>query len=148
MSTKQYIIRQRRDVDQFRANDAKYLEYKADHTELKDNLKSTFAQIQSLAVDFPDETERQAQLGVLDETMTQLTELIKMNEQETDIYVGTKFREFKARYPGMLKLFLSGDYDNDAFVNALDTLTLLEQGKINLEQGKEMGYRRYGNQPQ
>jgi hypothetical protein len=145
MSTKQYIIRKRKEVEQFRKNDRKYLEFLSEHTELKDRLKSTFAQIQSLATDFPDQDERATQLGVLDETMTQLSELIKMNEQETDEYVGTQFTEFKSRYPGMLKLFLSGDYDHDAFINALDTLTLLEQGKINLEQGKEMGYHRYGN---
>jgi hypothetical protein len=145
MSTKQYILRQRKIVDKFRRDDSKYVEFLTEHTELKDRLKSTFAQIQSLATDFPDQAERTVQLGVLDETMTQLSELIKMNEQETDEYVGTQFREFKSRYPGMLKLFLSGDYDQTAFIHALDTLTLLEQGKINLEQGKEMGYHRYGN---
>jgi hypothetical protein len=142
MSTKQYIIRKRKEIDQFRRSDRQYLELNTEHTELKDRLKDTFAQIQSLATDFPDETERRSQLGVLDETMTQLSELIKMNEQEIDVYVGTKFSDFKARYPGMLKLFLSGDYDQDAFIHALDTVTLLEQGKINLEQGKEMGFHR------
>lgn len=145
MSTKQYILRKRKEVDQFRHNDRKYREMLSEHAELKDRLKSTFAQIQSLATDFPNEAERATQLGVLDETMTQLSELIKMNEQETDQYVGTKFSDFKARYAGMLKMFLTGDYDQAAFIHALDTLTLLEQGKINLEEGKEMGYHRFAN---
>ena len=143
MSTKQYIIRKRKEVDQFRQNDRQYLDLIADHADLKSRAKDAFEQIQRLAEYFPDEAERRTQLGVLDETMTQLSELIKMNEQETDIYVTGKFTDFKSRYPGMLKLFLSGDYDNEAFIHALDTVTLLEQGRINLEQGKEMGFHRY-----
>lgn len=145
MTTKQYMLRKRREIDNFRKKDRKYLELKSEYDELKEKAQSTFAQIQSLADDFPDEEERKNQLGVLDDSMTQLTELLKLQEQEIDVYAGSKFPEFKQRYPGIFKMFLKGDVDNNAFTHVLDTLTLLEQGQITLEQGKEMGWQRFHN---
>jgi len=135
----------RRSIDQFRRTDRQYREHLDEHAELKSDLQSTFAQIQSLADDFPDEEERKVQLGVLDQAMTQLSELIKLNEEETSEYAGSKFLEFKTRYPGIFKMFLKGDIDQQAFDHVLDTLTLLEQGQISLEEGKEMGYYAFAN---
>lgn len=143
MSTKNYILRMRKEVNQFRQHDKRYQELMSEHGEIKDSLQQTFQKIQSLADDFPDEEERKQMLGTLDETMTQLSELIKMNEEEIDNYVSQKFEQFKSRYPGIFKMFLKGEVDNDALTHVLNTLTLLEQGQITLEQGKEMGYHRF-----
>tara|TARA_R100001163_G_C5068192_1_gene208146 strand:+ start:6150 stop:6560 length:411 start_codon:yes stop_codon:yes gene_type:complete len=133
----------RKEIDKFRMKDKKYHELNDEHSDLKTELQSNFAKIQSLADDFPDEEERKQQLGLLDETMTQLSELIKMNEEEIDLYAGNKFPEFKRRYPGIFKMFLKGNIDNSAFTHVLDTLTLVEEGQISLETGKEMGYHRF-----
>lgn len=143
MSTKQYMVRKRKEIGNFTKKDKKYQRLKKEYEEYKERAQSTFAQIQSLADDFPDEQERATQLGILDDTMSQLNELLKMSEEEIDLYAGSKFPEFKRRYPGIFKMFLKGDVDNNAFNHALDTLTLLEQGQISLEQGKQMGYNRF-----
>jgi hypothetical protein len=139
------MLRKRREINNFRKSDRRYLELQGEYNELKEKAQSTFAQIQSLADDFPDEEERKTQLGILDDSMTQLTELLKLSEQEVDLYAGSKFPEFKQRYPGIFKMFLKGEVDDKAFTHVLDTLTLLEQGQITLEQGKEMGWRRFHN---
>lgn len=133
----------RKEINQFRQEDQRYQELSVEHQEIKDSLQQTFRRIQNLENDFPDEKERNEMLGTLDETMTQLSELIKMSEEEIDNYVSQKFEQFKSRYPTIFKMFLKGDVDNEALSHVLDTLTLLEQGQITLEQGKEMGYHRF-----
>jgi hypothetical protein len=145
MSLIQYILKKRKEIDQFRKRDKIYLKFSKEHQDLKDQIQCTFAQIQRLSDDFPDEQERNAQLTILDDSMTQLSELIKMNEQETEEHCAKKFPEFHRRYPGIFKMFISGNVDTTALNHVLDTLTMVERGQITIEQGKEMGYQRFMN---
>lgn len=143
MSTKSYILRNKRLVDTFRQEDEKYLKMKTEHSELRAKINQTFAQIKNLEQDYPEEEERSKVFATLDDTMTQLSELIKMTEQEIDEYCLEKFPNFKAKYPTIFKLFLEGNVQPRTLNHVLDTLTKVEEGQISLERGKEIGYRRY-----
>lgn len=145
MSLKQYILKKRKEIDQFRKRDRTYIKFIREHQELKDQIQKTFAQIQTLGDEFPDEQERNGQLTILDDSMSQLSELIKINEQETEEHCAKKFPEFHRRYPGIFKMFISGKVDTAALNHCLDTLTMVERGQITIEQGKEIGYQRFMN---
>lgn len=143
MTTKAYILNMKKEINTFAKKDVRYIELTAEHKELKSGLRETYAKLEKLGVDFPNEDERNEMFKTLDENMTHLSELIKLNEQETEEYLNSKFEDFKNRYPTIFKRFLDNDLDGQALTHALDTLTLLERGQITREQGNEMGYTKF-----
>lgn len=146
MTTKAYMLRMKKEINTFGKNDKRYNEFVKEHNEYKEALRETYAKIKNLGEEYPNEEERNSIFATLDENMSHLSELIKLNEQETDEYLDNKFNEFKNRYPIIFKRFLQNDLDTAALTHALDTLNLLEQGNITREQGNQMGYEKFHNQ--
>lgn len=144
MSTKQYILRMRKEINEVIESDPRCQEYSEELEGQSQDITDTFKRIQNLDEDFEDPTERSEMLMTLNQTMEDLNKLNKLTQEDYEKYLGERFSEFKDRYPGLFKMFLnSKNIDNDALNHCLDTFTLLERGAISIEQGKEMGWNRF-----
>ena len=79
----------------------------------------------------------------LNEAMEELNQFNKIAMEDYEEYGKTKFSEFAGRYPGLFKMFLTRNVDNDALIHCLDTFTRLEKGEIGEERAKEIGFSKY-----
>lgn len=145
MSTKQYILHIRKEINKFLGDDHRCKEFREELDEQSQDITDTFNKIQNLDHDFEDPTERSEMLMTLNQTMEDLNKLNKQVQEEFESYVtqSRDFSQFKERYPGLFKMFLKGDINNNALNHCLDTFTLLENGAISYEQGKEIGWNKF-----
>lgn len=130
-------------VQLFKKNDVKYKEYHDEIENIRDQMKKTFAQIQSLDETIEDEEARSEMLTQLDQNMDQLVELVKLTEEDRDNYAMQKFSDLKQKNAGLLKLFIEKDLDPNALNHCLNTFVMMQQGLVNQEQAKQMGWTRF-----
>lgn len=142
-SLKKYYMDQYEKVQQFKKHDRKYKQFHDDIENLRDQMKQTFAQIQSLDQTIENEDDRAEMLGQLDKNMDQLVELAKLYEEDRDNYAMQKFSDLKQKNAGMLKLFIEKDLNPDALNHCLTTFILMQQGLVGQEQAKQMGWNRF-----
>lgn len=145
MSTKQYILKMRKEINNVISNDKQCIEFKKELASQSKDITDTFKMIQALDEEFEDPKERTEMMMELNITMEDLNKLNKKTQEEYENHVSglRTFKNFKERYPGLFKMFLAGDVNNEALNHCLDTFTLLENGAISAEQGKEMGWNKY-----
>ena len=143
MSTKQYILRIRKEINHLIRTDPVCKEFIEELDMQSQDISDTFKKIQSLDEDFDDQQERNEMLMTLNQCMEDLNKLNKLTQEDYENHVGERFNEFKERYPGLFKMFLKGDVNNDALNHCLDTFSLLEGGSISFEKGKEMGWNKF-----
>lgn len=140
---KDYYMAQYKKVQLFKKNDVKYKEYHDEIENIRDQMKKTFAQIQSLDETIEDEEARSEMLTQLDQNMDQLVELVKLTEEDRDNYAMQKFSDLKQKNAGLLKLFIEKDLDPNALNHCLNTFVMMQQGLVNQEQAKQMGWTRF-----
>lgn len=147
MSIKSYILGIRKELNEKINQDSQCREYIEELDSQSSDISQTFNKIQSLEEDFPDETERGEMMMTLNETMEDLNKLNKLTQEDYEDYIcqTEKFKKFKERYPGLFKMFLSGNVNDSALNHCLNTFSLYETGSISIEQGKEMGWRKFHN---
>jgi len=132
MSTKSYILGAKKAIDTFRVEDPKAKELYEDLNAQTEEIKETFAQIRAVS-------EQPEIFSVLNENMEELNELNKLTKQEYETLMSEKFSEFKDKYPTLFEKFIHDDMDPEILNNVLDTYTMVEQGRINNRQGRNMG---------
>lgn len=145
MATRDYVLRMRKKINQWRDSDQRAKQFFNDLEEQSQEIQNTFAEIQSLEQRFTDEQERTQELMKLNEAMEELNNYNKVCQEDYEEYAKNQeqFREFAQRYPGLFKMFLTKNVDNAALIHCLDTFTRLERGEIGIERGKEIGFEKY-----
>lgn len=149
MATREYVLKMRKKINTWRENDEKARTFYNDLEEQSQEIQNTFKEIQSLESRFRDESERSAELMRLNEAMEELNRFNKLCMEDYEEYAGnvSEFKDFASRYPGLFKMFLTKNIDNEALVHCLDTFTRLERGEIGVERAKEIGFHKYMKPP-
>lgn len=147
MATRDYVLKMRKKINEWRNNDEKAHKFYTDLEEQSQEIQKTFGEIQSLESRIPDESERAKELMELNEAMEELNRYNKICQEDYEEYAGNvqEFKDFATRYPGLFKMFLTKNIDNNALIHCLDTFTRVERGEIGLELGKEIGFHKYMN---
>jgi len=141
--SKEYFLGQYQKIKRFKTSDSRYQEYQKEVMDLRSRITENLNKIQGLDETFSDDDERAEMLKTLDDSMNQLIELAKLTEKERDDYMIKKFSALNEKNPGILKLFIDKDIDPSALNHCLDTYVLMQQGLVNGEQAKEMGWNRF-----
>jgi DNA repair ATPase RecN len=142
-STKTYILKLKKQMDKIQSTDPKCVEALKDIHEQQTQIDDLTTELKHLNELFEDINERTKMLMMINENLEQLRNLNKLTKTDYLHYMSNynpEIQEFRSRYTGLFEKFAMGDINQDALAHCLDTFTLMEQGEITEEQGKEMGY--------
>ncbi len=146
MSTKQYILRMKKQIDTLRHTDRRCQTYVKELDEQTREIQDSFSQLGCLEEIFPDEQERTEMFAMINENLEKVNQENKKTRQEYQEYMANKNHELKHFHEtrgGIFEKFIMDDIDVDALLHCLDTFTLYETNQIDEEQAKTMGFKKF-----
>lgn len=145
-STKEYVLDFKEQIDNMKNSDHKCRSLYTLYSAQKSELEQLRIDQKDVETNIDDPIEKREIYNIVNTKIENLEKEIKDTKTKLETYLANKNNIFKDFYRNRIGLFegiLYDTLDNSALTHCLDTYDLLEKGEINVEQGKEIGYKKF-----